>query len=620
MTSGTYKGKMGSTIHCPSCRYEFELSAVMRAELEAEVRVAVAQQFEDQATAMRAAADARILEKETALIQARSRLALAESREADLLKHQRELAEKEQRLELDLQRRLTDETSRIREQEAKAAQERFSREAEERVWAKDQELAEAQSKLAAAALKEADLLRRQRELAEREQQLELDMERRLEEETRHIREREASAASERFSREADDRMRVKEQELAEVHAKLTAAASREAGLLRKERELADHERELAVETERRVAEETAKARDHEAKLGQQRAELQQEQQRLRDEEHRQTISGLEKTITDLQRKVQQGSLQLQGEAQEVVLRDLLGNAFPNDAVADVPKGVRGADLVQTVYGGDGRACGCIVWEIKRTRAWSDGWLAKVRDDQREAGAACAVIVTQALPPDVRHFGLEEGVWVCAPSYAIPLGAALRTGLVEVAAAKRAAEGSGQKMQLLYNYMTGTEFRNRVEGLVEAFVEMQEELASERRTTLTRWKRREKTIDRALDNITALCGDLQGISGRQLKDLLPEALDSAQALPAHDEDQESGTRSDDGRLKYLLLDLLPDDGSTVSNVSLKDLFVARAFTELGLHVASDDYERCKEALLDDGCIRRGKGRGGSIGRVVASAAE
>jgi hypothetical protein len=176
--------------------------------------------------------------------------------------------------------------------------------------------------------------------------------------------------------------------------------------------------------------------------------------------------------------------------------------------------------VQTVRGGNRRDGSCIVWESKRTRAWSDGWLSKVRDDQREAGAACAVIVTQVLPADIRSFGLKEGVWVRAPPYAGALGAALRGGLLEVAVAKRAAEGSGQKMQLLYDYMTGTEFRNRVGGLIEAFVEMQEDLTSEKRTMLTRWNRRGKIVDRALDNITALCGDLQGIAGRQLGDRPP----------------------------------------------------------------------------------------------------
>jgi len=539
---------MGTAICCPSCRYEFELSAAMRAGLEAEVRAALVRQFEGKASAVQAAADARIREKEAELTEARTRLAVAENREADLLRQQRELTEKEQRLEFDLERRLSAETARIRDLEARAAQERFSR-------------------------------------------------------------------------EADDRVRVKDEELAEAQVKLAAAASREADLMKKQRELADRERELAVETERRVADEVARVREQESKLADQRTALQQEQQRLREEEHRQKEVSLEKTIAELTRKVQQGSQQAQGEAQEVVLRDLLAAAFPTDSIEDVPKGVNGADLVQTVRGADGRDADSIVWESKRTRVWSDGWLPKLRDDQREAGAACAILVTQALPPDVRHFGMKDGVWVCATSYAVPLGAALRSGLLDVVAARRAAEGGGQKMQVLYDYMTGTEFRNRVEGLVEAFVEMQEELIVEKRTTLTRWKRRERIIDRALDNITALCGDLQGIAGRQLADLLPPALDAARALPEpSDEEEADADPPDDTQLKQVLLDLLPDDGSGVGNGSLSELFVGRAFTELRLHASADDYERCKEALLVEGRIRRGKGRGGSVGRIVASAAE
>jgi hypothetical protein len=540
-------GTMGTAIRCPSCRCEFELSAVMRSELEAELRAAIVEQFEGQASAMQAAADAGLREKEAELAETRTKLAVAENREADVLKLQRELAEREQRFELDVERRVESAAKRIREQEA-------------------------------------------------------------------------NAARERFSREADGRVRVKQEELLEARAKLAEATSREAELLKKERHLDSRERELAVVTERRVAEETAKVRAQETKLAEERTGLQQEQQRLRDEEHRQRIFSLEKTIIELTRKVQQGSQQVQGEAQEVVLRDLLTVAFPTDSIEDVPKGVQGADLVQAVHGGDGRECGSIVWESKRTRGWQDGWLPKVRDDQREAGAACAVIVTQALPPDIRHFGPKEGVWVCCPSYAVPLGAALRAGLLEVAAAKRGAEGSGQKMKLLYDYMTGTEFKNRVEGLVEAFVEMQEELCSERRTTLTRWKRREKLIDRALDNITALCGELQGIAGRQFQDLFPPALDSVRALPEPGGDEKRAEELDDAGLKQLLLALLPDDGSTVGNASLSDLFVARALTELRIRAVTDDYERCKEALLTEGHIRRGKGRGGSVCRVVAAAAE
>lgn len=143
---------------------------------------------------------------------------------------------------------------------------------------------------------------------------------------------------------------------------------------------------------------------------------------------------------------------MQGEAQEVVLRDLLETAFSTDSIEDVPKGVHGADLLHHVRASDGRDCGAIIWESKRTKSWSDDWLRKLRDDQRTAGAACAVIVSQVLPPDVRHFALVDGVWICAWPYATALGAALRVGLAEVAHARQVAEGRGEKMQMLFDYL------------------------------------------------------------------------------------------------------------------------------------------------------------------------
>jgi hypothetical protein len=346
-------------------------------------------------------------------------------------------------------------------------------------------------------------------------------------------------------------------------------------------------------------------REHAAKEAAERAALDADHQRLVDEEHRQQIEGMKKHIAELQRRAQQGSQQLQGEAQEIVLRDLLVEAFGDDEIEDVQKGVHGADAVHRVLGPGGRDCGAIVWESKRTKAFCDDWLAKARDDQRSVGAACAVIVTHAMPPDIRHFGLKGDVWICAWPYAAALGAALRATLVEVALARRSAEGRGEKMQMLYEYLTGTEFRNRVGGFVEAFKEMQDDLEREKRAMLTTWKRRERLMQRARDNITAFYGDLQGIAGRQLQDLPPLALEAG-AIVAEG--------ADGDELTALLYTLVPDDGSNAGNGSLLERFMEQALAELGVIVTADDYERCKGALLADGRIRRGKGKGGSVCRA------
>jgi hypothetical protein len=441
---------MESVIHCPKCGVAFEPSALLREQIEAEVRTSMKAEVERRLFAADAAARASLQEREEELTAARAKLAQARSREAALLREQRELTEQRLEMNLDVERRVAEEARRIHDREAKIIQERCQREAQELLRQKDEELAEARSKIGIAASKEADLLRQKREIEDREQRLALDVERRLADETRRI-------------------------------------------------------------------------RDEEAKLAEERASVEREQHRLRQEEQRQKNDDLQRKVVELQRRIHQGSQQAQGEAQEVVLRELLAEAFEADEIEDVAKGVHGADVLQRVRSSDDRDCGTIAWESKRTKSWSDGWLPKLRDDQRAAGAACAILVTQELPKDMRHFGLRDGVWVCAWTYAVALAAVLRAGLIDIALAKRMVEGRGEKKQLLYEYLTGAEFRNRVEGLVEAFTEMQDDLEREKRAMLAAWKRREKQMQRARDNITAFYGEMQGIVGQKLEDVPALAL-------------------------------------------------------------------------------------------------
>jgi hypothetical protein len=388
--------------------------------------------------------------------------------------------------------------------------------------------------------KEAELLKQRRALAEREKELTLDVERRVAVEARRLCDREVEIERARSAREAEERLRRSVDELSDAKKKLDLAAASEAALLREKRELEERDRNRAAETERKLLEETRKIREEEARRAQQNARDQAtfdlEQHALREAEHRQTIDALKKNLEDLQRRVQQGSQQAQGEAQETVLRDVLAAAFDDDAIEDVPKGVQGADLLQRVRTSEGRDCGVIAWESKRTAAWSDSWLPKLRDDQRAVGAACAVLVSQKLPKDIKHFGLKDGVWVCAWSYATALGAVLRAGLCDVALAKRAAEGRGEKTLMLYEYLTGTEFRNRVSGSVEALREMEDDLETEKRTMERLWKKRERQVQRAMSNVAAFVGDLQGIVGRKLEDVPALTLDAPRALPDRSPDE------------------------------------------------------------------------------------
>src|SRR6202034_1425658 len=182
----------------------------------------------------------------------------------------------------------------------------------------------------------------------------------------------------------------------------------------------------------------------------------------------------------ISRKAEQGSEQLQGEVQELELESLLRVKFPRDIVEPICKGEVGGDVLHRVMSPHGQLCGTILWESKRTKNWSDAWLAKLRDDQRAAKADVALIVSQSLPKGVDTFDFVEGIWVTESRCAIPVAIALRQSLIELSAARQAADGQQTKMEMIYQYLTGPRFRHRIEAIVEKFTDMQADLARERK--------------------------------------------------------------------------------------------------------------------------------------------
>jgi hypothetical protein len=221
---------------------------------------------------------------------------------------------------------------------------------------------------------------------------------------------------------------------------------------------------------------------------------------------------------ELRRKLQQGSQQTQGEVLELELEELLQDAFPFDHIEPVPKGMNGADLIHRVHSKNGHCCGTIVWESKRTKAWSDGWLQKLKDDLRLVKGDLAVIVSEALPKDITHFAQMKGIWVTSRDCALNLATALRSQLLEISTIKAAAVGKNEKMEILYRYLSGPEFKQRIEAIVEAFIGMQEDLNEERRTAERRWSKREKQIQRVICNTSGMYGDLQGLIGSSLHNI------------------------------------------------------------------------------------------------------
>ena len=358
----------------------------------------------------------------------------------------------------------------------------------------------------------------QRQVEEARRTIETQVEQKLAATLEAERPRLLAEAASRAQRASALELEARAREVADLEAllmartqKLAEAQQAEADFLRKQRELEDARRELEGTVEKRVTatveEVRQKARqDAEQILG------------LKISEKDQVIQGMARQIEELRRKAEQGSQQLQGEVQEIELEQLLASRFPRDTITPVPKGEFGGDVVQAVMSPFGAACGTILWESKRTKNWSDGWLAKLREDQRSARADIAVIVSHALPKDTEHFGLIDAVYVVSPRCIVPIAVTLRQALIEISAARQSIAGQQTKMELVYQYLTGPRFRQRIQGIVEAFSSMHEDLASERKAILKQWAKREMQIERVIESTAGLYGDLQGIAGSGLQEI------------------------------------------------------------------------------------------------------
>lgn len=299
--------------------------------------------------------------------------------------------------------------------------------------------------------------------------------------------------------------------LQEREQKLSEAQQTQADFLRKQRELDDEKRELSLTVEKRIQEGLAEARTQAKREA-------EEGLRLKVAEKDQTIVSMQATIEELKRKAEQGSQQLQGEVQELEIESLLRAKFPYDTVEPVPKGEFGGDTIQRVVSPAGVVAGTILWESKRTKNWSNGWLPKLRDDQRTANAEISVLVSHALPEGVETFDIIDGVWVTHPRVVVPVATILRNALLQVSTARLISEGQQTKAEMVYEYLTGPRFRQRVEAIVEAFSSMKEDLDKERKTILKQWAKRSEQIDRVMSATVGMYGDLQGIAGKSIQEI------------------------------------------------------------------------------------------------------
>jgi hypothetical protein len=274
------------------------------------------------------------------------------------------------------------------------------------------------------------------------------------------------------------------------------------------RESKNEKNEVKLEMQKKLLEEEEKIRIDAQKKAEENFHLKMTEQDKK-------LADALKANEEMSRKLQQGSQQTQGEVFELEFEKILKHEFPNDLINEVAKGTKGGDICQEVNDRNGNACGKILWEMKNTKTWSDLWIDKLKKDQRTAIADYAVIISEAVPQDFDSAKFYKNIWITKRNFAVGLACALRLNLIQISMAKRAMEGKKDKKDVLYNYMSGTEFRLRVEAIIDSFTNMQVEIEKEKRYFSNKWARDEKNIRQVIDNTYGMHGDLKGIVGNSL---------------------------------------------------------------------------------------------------------
>jgi hypothetical protein len=348
----------------------------------------------------------------------------------------------------------------------------------------------------------------------------------LEEERKQIRDNVIAAAKQSAAQEYEQQLKVLEQANTENEQKLKEARQQQLDYLQKERALKNKEQELEITLQKKLQEERDVLAVEIRKIEEQKMAGKEVEFQLKLKEMEEKLDTQRKLAEEMKRKAEQGSMQTQGEVQELLLEEQLKSAFPFDLIEEVGKGVRGADCILTVRDKLGQPCGKIIFESKRTANFSNDWIEKLKTDQRSLGADIAVLVTQVFPKDMDRFGEREGIWICNFSEVKAIVHLLRDALIRISFAQRNQENKGDKMQLLYDYLISREFADQWQAIREGFMTMKLSIQKERDAMEKLWKSREKQLEKVLLNAAHIRGSIEGISGTDVNlNLLEEAADS-----------------------------------------------------------------------------------------------
>lgn len=305
-------------------------------------------------------------------------------------------------------------------------------------------------------------------------------------------------------------LKDKQEQIETLKKRAEQAEQEELKARKQKRELEEAKRKFELEKQRQLDEERDKIRDNALKEAQDKHEL-------KDKEREAVIENLKKSLAEAQRKASQGSQQTQGEVLEVEIEAVLNKHFPQDTIEEVKKGQRGADIIQHVFDTRGQPAGTILWESKNGK-WQPAWIKKLKEDQCQAKADLTILVSNHLPEDITDFDYKEGVWILSRKMIVPIASTLRFDLIRVNHERGLNTNANEKMAVLYQYMTSTEFKHRLEAIAESFNELQDHIEKEKRFFQTKWARQEKSLRKMIDHTHGMYGEIQSIAGKSLPEI------------------------------------------------------------------------------------------------------
>ena len=356
---------------------------------------------------------------------------------------------------------------------------------------------------------EKNLNQRQKKLDNKEKNIKEEIQKSLKTKLEHLEKNLSKKAKKEAQEKYSLEIKNLDDDLRATKTELNKAKKKELEILNQKRKLEEKEQDIELEVARKIDIEKKQIEDNlEKKLS--------GDYKMKIAEKDKQINDLKKLSDDLKRRAEQGSQQTQGEAQELELQKDLSHFFPTDNIQQVPKGVRGADVIQEVLNRNGKICGTIIWESKRTKNWNDKWIPKLKNDQQRFKADVAVIVTQALPQNIKNFGFEKGILVTNYASLISLALLLRKQVIEITHTKAIAINKDEKMNILFHYFTGQEFRQRVERIIEVFLEMKKDLDKEKNSYERLLAKRGKQLQLMIGNMAGMYGDVQGMIGSSMQ--------------------------------------------------------------------------------------------------------